>query len=188
MGRRISSVDRKPEAMRKIIDRVLTTNRMTVDELIEFLSKQYPRDEIPSRNALYRYRKSLNEMTGRMREMQACAEIFVADLGENPDDKVGALLVQALTAVNAHLAMKANDPASETTIEDARKLTRSARDLMSARTMSIKERQQIEEMARQKLLREQQEALKQMAGEGYDADTLSAVGKRITIYLPDNRR
>jgi hypothetical protein len=188
MGRRIGSVDRTPEDMRKVIDGVLRTNRMTVDELRQHLASLYPEAEVPSRSALYRYKGSFAELTGRMREMQVCAEAFVSDLGENPDDKVGALMVQSLTALTAHLSIKANDPESETTVEEARKLARAARDLISARTMALKEREHIERKAREKLLEEQQEALKQMGGEGYDAATLQAVGKRITIYLPDNKR
>ncbi|MBL8260921.1 MAG: DUF3486 family protein [Xanthomonadaceae bacterium] len=166
MVRRIGSVDRTPEDMRKFIDGVLRANRMTVDELRQQLAKLYPEAEVPSRSALYRYKGSIAELTGRMHEMQVCAEAFVSDLGENPDDKVGALMVQSLTALTAHLSLKANDPDSETTVEDARKLARAARDLISARSMALKERQQIEDMARQKLLREQSERLDKVVKSG----------------------
>ena len=188
MGRRIGSVDRTPEDMRRVIDGVLRTNRMTVDELRQHLASLYPATDVPSRSALYRYKGSIEALTGRMRDMQIAAQTIVADLGENPDDKAGALLVQAITALTANAALEANAEDAKVGIEDVRKLARAARDVISARSMSLKERQQIEEMARQKLLREQQEALKEMAGEGYDAETLKAVGKRITIYLPDNKR
>jgi hypothetical protein len=51
-------------------------------------------------------------------------------------------------------------------IEDVRKLARAARDVISARSMSLKERQQIEAMAREKLLREQSERLDKVVKSG----------------------
>ncbi len=188
MARRIGSVDRTPEDMRKIIDRMLASNRMTVDDLRTQLASMYPAEAVPSRSALYRYKGSMEELTGRMRDMQLAAQTIVADLGENPDDKAGALMVQAITALTANAALEANAVDADIGIDDIRKLARAARDVITARSLSLKEREQIERMAREKLLRKQQEALKQMVGEGYDSETLQAVGKRITIYLPDNKR
>jgi hypothetical protein len=166
MGRRIGSVDRTPENMRKIIDGVLRTNRMTVDELRQHLASLYPEGEVPSRSALYRYKASVEELTGRLRDIQATAEIVVADLGESPDEKAGALLVQCITAMAADAALKAQMPGSKVDIEDLRKLARATRDVISARTMSLKERQQIEAMAREKLLREQSERLDKVVKSG----------------------
>jgi hypothetical protein len=180
VGRRIGSVDRTPEAMRKVIDGVLRTNRMTVDELREHLASLYPEAEVPSRSALYRYKGSMEELTGRLRDIQTTAETVVADLGENPDEKAGALLVQCITALAADAALKAQMPGSEVGIEDLRKLARATRDVISARTMSLKERQQIEEMARQKLLREQSERLdKVVKSGGLSEDTAADLRRKI---------
>jgi predicted transcriptional regulator len=166
MGRRIGSVDRTPEEMRKVIDGVLRTNRMTVDELRQHLAALYPEAEVPSRSALYRYKGSIEALTGRMRAMQQAAETIVADLGENPDDKAGGLLVQAITALTANAALEANAEDADVGIEDVRKLARAARDVISARSMSLKERQQVEQMARDKLLREQSERLDKVVKSG----------------------
>lgn len=180
MGRRIGSVDRTPEEMRKVIDGVLRTNRMTVDELRQHLATLYPEADVPSRSALYRYKGSIEALTGRMRDMQIAAQTIVADLGENPDDKAGALLVQAITALTANAALEANAEGADVGIEDVRKLARAARDVISARSMSLKERQQIEEMARQKLLREQSERLdKVVKSGGLSEETASDLRRKI---------
>lgn len=166
MARRIGSVDRTPEDMRKIIDRMLASNRMTVDDLRTHLASLYPAEAVPSRSALYRYKGSMEELTGRMREMHLAAEAFVADLGENPDDKVGALMVQAITALTANAALIANAPGSNVGVDDIRKLARAARDMVTARGLSLKEREQIDRIAREKLQREQMERLDSMVKSG----------------------
>lgn len=166
MARRIGSVDRTPENMRKIIDRMLASNRMTPDELRAHLVALYPTEKVPSRSALYRYKGSMEELTGRMRDMQLAAEAIVADLGENPDDKAGALMVQAITSLAAHAALEANAPDSKVGIDDIRKLARAARDVITARSLSLKEREQIERMAREKLQREQIERLDNIVKSG----------------------
>lgn len=166
MGRRIGSVDRTPEEMRKVIDQVLRQQRMTIDELRAHLAQLYPEAKVPSRSALYRYKDGMDELIGRMRDIQTVAEAVVTDLGENPDEKAGALLVQTITALTVDVGLKAQVPGSEIGIEDVRKLARATRDVISARSMSLKERQQIEEMARQKLLREQSERLDKVVKSG----------------------
>ena len=176
----MGSVDRTPDDMKRVIDRVLSTNRMTPDELRRHLSELYPDAKVPSRSALYRYQASMDEMMGRMRDIQTAATAVVADLGENPDDKAGALMVQAITTMTAHAAMQANAPDSEVTIEEVRKLARAARDVISARTMSLREREQVERMAREKLLREQSERLdKVVKSGGLSEETAQDLRKKI---------
>lgn len=166
MARRIGSVDRTPEEMRKIIDRMLASNRMTPDELRAHLVSLYPTEKVPSRSALYRYKGSMVELTGRMRDMQLAAETIVADLGENPDDKIGALMVQAITALTANAALEANEVGSDVDIDDIRKLARAARDMITARALSLKEREQVDRIAREKLQREQMERLDNVVKSG----------------------
>ncbi|WP_235582752.1 phage protein Gp27 family protein, partial [Pseudomonas aeruginosa] len=95
MGRK-SSIDKLPPDVRSFIERSLRENRLTLDELIEQLQERFPGKEKPSRSAIGRYKVSFDEMTRRLREQQAMASLLVEELGENPDERAGALLVQSI--------------------------------------------------------------------------------------------
>ncbi len=106
MGRK-SSIDKLEPQVRSHIERRLRENRLTLDELIEDLHEQFPSEQKPSRSAVGRYKVSFDEMSRRLREQQAMASLLVEELGENPDDKAGALMVQSITTLTTHAALGA---------------------------------------------------------------------------------
>lgn len=166
---RKSSVDKLPDDVRSHIERALRDNRLTLDELIAELQHTFPAAEKPSRSALGRYRQQFDVMVERMREQETMSRLLVSELGENPDDRAGALMVQSLSVlVNSTLA-EAQD--QELAIDDIRKLARAAKDTIQARSASLKERQAIEAAARAKLLAEQEENLQNVArAQGMNAE------------------
>ncbi|MGG5965340.1 phage protein Gp27 family protein, partial [Salmonella enterica] len=102
MGRK-STVHKLPEEIRSHIERRLRENRLTLDELIEDLRTAFPQtSELPARSTLGRYKKSFDEVVGRMREQQQMARMLVDELGENPDERAGQMLVQSITALTSH--------------------------------------------------------------------------------------
>src|SRR5690625_7894001 len=96
MGRK-STVDKLDPAVRKHIERPLRENRLTLDELIEDLQGTFPSAEHTRRSALGRYRQNIEVMMQSMREQESMARILVEELGENPDEKTGGLMVQGST-------------------------------------------------------------------------------------------
>lgn len=162
MGRK-SSIDKLPPDVRSFIERSLRENRLTLDELIEQLQERFPGKEKPSRSAIGRYKVSFDEMTRRLREQQAMASLLVEELGDNPDERAGALLVQSITTLTTHAAFAAQTE-DEVDIEDVRKLARAAKDVLQARKASMEERRQIEREAREKLLQEQEQRLEEQRG------------------------
>lgn len=154
---RKSTITRLPEEQRAFIERLIREDRLTLSEMIEAIRAQFP-DASVSRSSLHRYTLPIRELTARMREIDAAARVVVEELGENPDDRAGALLCQSITtlATNAALRAQVDD---DTSIEDVRKLARASKDVISARAASLKERQAIEQAARDRLLREQKERL-----------------------------
>lgn len=162
MGRK-SSIDKLEPAVRSHIERRLRENRLTLDELIADLQECFPVDQKPSRSAIGRYKVSFDEMAKRLREQQAMAQLLVEELGENPDDRAGALMVQSITTLTTHAAMGAQVD-EETTIDDVRKLARAAKDVLAARKVSREERKAIEKEAREALLQEQEQRLEEMRG------------------------
>lgn len=162
---RKSSVDKLPEDVRSHIERALRENRLTLDELITDLQQTFPASEKPSRSALGRYRQQFDVMVERMREQETMSRLLVSELGENPDDRAGALMVQSLSVlVNSALADAQED--QELAVDDIRKLARATKDAIQARSASLKERQAIEVAAREKLLAEQKEKLAAMPSKG----------------------
>jgi len=181
MGRK-SSVDKLDPKVRAHIERRLRENRLTLDELIEDLQTQFPAAEAPSRSALGRYRQNFETLISRMREQEQMARILVQELGENPDDKAGGLMVQSVTTLVNRVLFEAQDT-EDLDIEDVRKLARAAKDAVQARKASLDERRQIERDARERLLREQKAALDRMGktAQGVTGDTIAEIRKTLGI-------
>lgn len=159
MGRK-SSVARMDPAARKYLEKLLREDRHTLDELLAALREKSPAADV-SRSGLHRYRASLEEMMGRMREIDTAATALVSELGEGVGDKAGALLAQAVTTLATNAALNAHG--EDVSIKDVAELARAARAAMQARTMSLKEREAVEEAARRKLLAEQEANLQEVA-------------------------
>jgi len=162
---RKSSVDKARDEVRDLINRMLRDNRLTLDQMRDVLEEQFPGEQVPSRTALHRYRQGFAEIMRSHREIQAASEALVAELGENFDDKSGALLAQAVTT----LATRASHDAlaqEETDIGDVLDLARAAKYAQETRALSLKERQAVAKEARERLLEEQKAALAAMPIKG----------------------
>ena len=156
MGRK-SSIERSPEEVRATIERLIRQRRLTLDEIVTFVESQHGEGASPSRSAIGRYAKSVEVMMGRMRDIDTASRAIVEELGESPDDKAGALLVQSITTMATDVALRMHDAEGEEapSVEDVRKLARAAKDVIGVRKVNRQERQEIAELARQKLLAEQ---------------------------------
>lgn len=160
-----------PAEQRQHIERRLREGQLTLDELIDDLRARFPNAQAPSRSALGRYKVGLDELTGRMREIEIGAAALVDELGEGVGDRAGALLAQAVTTLAANAALSAHAAEKDVSIKEVAQLARAAKAAMEARTMSLKERTAIEKAARERLLREQEANLNEAArAQGMDAD------------------
>lgn len=178
---RPSSIKRLPDEQRRFIEKLLRSERYTLDEIIDQVRTQFPTAKAPSRSALGRYSQQVSELAGRMRDIQAAGTALVAELGEDPNDRAGQLLVQAVTTLATHAALKATDAESDDlSIKEIGMLARGARAVLEARKMSLAERQEIARIAREQLQAEQAEALKNVvkAG-GMTAATAETIRRQI---------
>jgi hypothetical protein len=140
-----SSITKLPTEARSYIEKLLREDRLSLDEMIDDIRRKFP-TSTPSRSTLHRYQASIDEVIGRTRDIDAASRALVSELGENPDDKAGALLVHAVTTLAVHAAMNAQQN-SELSIADVRKFAAAAKDTIAARSMSLRERQAIREEA-----------------------------------------
>lgn len=179
MGRK-SSIDRLPADVRSHIERRLRENRLTLDELIVDLQQHFPAADKPSRSAIGRYKVSFDQMVRRLREQEAMSRLLVEELGENPDERAGALMVQSVTTLVNHATFAAQNE-EDVDIEDVRKLARAAKDVLQARKASLEERRSIEKEARERLLQEQEQRLEEMRGSDGMSEQLEGRIRRILL-------
>lgn len=177
---RTSTIKRMPAEQRAFLERLLREDRHTLDEILLKVRARFPEADVPSRSAVGRYSQQFTELAGRMRDIQAAGTALVAELGEDPNDRGGQLLVQAVTTLATDAALKATNADTQLSIKDITQLARGARSVMEARKMSLAERQEIARLAREQLQAEQAEALKAAATtNGLSADTVSMIRKQI---------
>jgi hypothetical protein len=182
-------VDMLPENIRKHIDKRLRDNTMTLDQLIADLQLTFTDQlkampgALPSRSALGRKKQGMEEMIKGYRETQAVAEVMVAELGENFDDKSGPLMVQLLTTLTTQAAFgKLNAGGDEMEIKELLDLAKSVKAVQESRSLSLRERQAIAREAREKLLEEQREKLNAMGSKGgVTEDTKKAIREALGI-------
>ena len=169
MGRK-SAIHKLEPDVRSYIEKLLREDRMTLDEMLSDIRGQFPETDTPSRSSLYRYRAGFEEMTQSLREIETASRVLVDELGDGIGDKAGALLAQAVTTLATRAAFNAHER-EDVSIKEIGELSRAARAAMQIRTMSLKERQEIEKVAREKLLREQESNLqKEAKAQGLDED------------------
>lgn len=173
-----SKVTRLPPEQRRFVERLLREDRLTLSEMIAAVRKEFPDADV-SRSGLGRYHQQFQQLAGRMRDIQAAGTALVAELGEDPNDRAGQLLVNAVTSLATHAALQANDPdAAELSIKEVTQLARGARAVMETRKLSLAERQQIAKEARDALQREQRAKLDELGKSGaIDPATLGVVIK-----------
>ncbi|MDH0894369.1 MULTISPECIES: phage protein Gp27 family protein [unclassified Pseudomonas] len=149
-----SSINRLPQVVKAYIQKLLREDRMTLDEMLADIRARFPNEKAPSRSALGRFKVGFEELNEKSRLFQQQAEAFVGALGEDSNDKTGALLVEAVSTLTYQAAMGAHEN-DDVTIKEVAALARAAKATMEARNLSIRERQAIEKAARERLLQEQ---------------------------------
>lgn len=160
MGRK-SSVSRLDPDARKYLEQLIRQDRHTLDELLAAMREKFPAADV-SRSGIYRFQVPFREMMDRMRDQQAMAGVLVEELGENPDEKAGTLMVQAITTLTTQAAL-IEAGAEKVDMEAVRKLARAAKDVIQARKVDRMERISIRQAARDELLAEQQANLEHIA-------------------------
>lgn len=178
---RASSIKRLPDEQRRYLEKLIREDRYTLDEMLTLVRSRFPSASVPSRSALGRYSQQVGELAGRMRDIQAAGTALVSELGEDPNDRAGQLLVQAVTTLATHAALKATDAeAEDLSIKEIGMLARGARSVLEARKMSLAERQQIAKDAREAMAREQDEVLKAtVKAGGLSATAAETIRKQI---------
>lgn len=183
MGRK-STIDKLPPDVRSHIEKRLRENRLTLDELFADVREHFPDlNQTPSRSALGRYRQGFDAILDQQRAMSSAAQALVSELGEDFDDKSGALLTQAITTLTTRAAFGVLDKAEdEIIVGEVLDLARAAKAAQESRSLNLKERQAVAKMAREKLLSEQQARAEELGKKaGVTEETRAAIRQVLGI-------
>ncbi len=168
----MSSIKKLPDDQRKFVEKLLREDRLTLNEMLDEIRAEFPAATIPSRSALGRAKQNFSAEAKRMRDIQAAAEVLGGEFGEDVDDKAGALLTQAITTLTTDIVLNelkndGLDPLKpKIGIDDVGALARASRAVIATRGMTLKQRQEIERIAREKLIAEQREKLEELGKSG----------------------
>jgi hypothetical protein len=153
-----STISRLPAEVKAYLHKLLREDRLTLDAMVADLQARFPSETPPSRSALGRFKVGFDQLTDKARQQRDMAEAFVGAFGEDASDKTGVLLIEAISTLTYQAAMGAHEK-DDITIAEVSALARAAKATMEARTLSVKERQAIENATRERLLQEQAAAL-----------------------------
>lgn len=173
---RKSTIKTKSAEWRRHFDKLLREDRYTLDEILEQMRQKFPSEKPPSRSAVGRYSQQVTELGKRMREIQAAGTALVAELGEDPEDRAGQLMVNGVTTLFTSLVLDASDEDKKLSAKEAGELARGARAVMQARKMSLGERQEIRRI-------EREQAAEDAAGvardDGVSEETIARMRERV---------
>lgn len=136
---RKSAIRKLPAEQRKYVEKLLREDRLTLDEMLAAIRAQFPTADVPSRSSLGRYKQAVDAIAERIRGQREVARVWVAELGENPDDKSGELLVQTITALANDVALRAAN-SDEVDAADVSRLARIVNQLSDASARTLKTR------------------------------------------------
>ncbi|AYO54929.1 phage protein Gp27 family protein [Acinetobacter wuhouensis] len=164
---------------RTFVEKLLREDRLTLNEMLDEIRAEFPVDCIPSRSALGREKKNFAEEAKHFREIAAASEVLVKEFGEDPDDKGGMLLAQAVQAVVTKRALSeltnaGDDPENpQMDISAVGALARAARAAIMTKEKAMENRAEVRRLAREELLKEQDENLKkEAASQGMSAEQI----------------
>ncbi len=167
-----SSIKVLPDDQRKFIEKLLREDRLTLNEMLDSIRAEFPTATIPSRSALGRAKQNFSETAKKMQEFQAASELLVSELGEDKDDRVGAMLTQTVSTLLGRFSMQSLDgmdgdeEKKPISLDDVGKLARATRHVIATRGMSHQQRLEIEKSARERMIKEQGEKLDEMVKSG----------------------
>ena len=168
----MSSIKKLPEDHRKFIEKLLREDRLTLNEMLDEIRAEFPTATIPSRSALGRYHKNFEDEAREFRKIAAASEILVKEFGEDPDDKGGMLLAQAVQAVVTKRALdeltnngddEENPQMDISAVGALARAARAARAAIMTKEKAMENRAEVRRQAREELLKEQDENLKKAA-------------------------
>jgi hypothetical protein len=106
---RPSSIDKLDPEIRDLIGKLRIDKGWSIDEIRAHLQQLLEQSLLPSRSALGRHVKSLEEIGERLRHSRTVAEALVAKIGDAPDDRVADLNIELAHTMMLQLLTRTDD-------------------------------------------------------------------------------
>lgn len=171
---RRSSIKGLPTPVKAAIDAAIKADRLSLDDILGLIHAQYGEHAAPSRSALGRYRKSVEEQMAAVRETREVADVWATRLGEAPESDIGKVVLEILRTL-AYRSGADLLEGGEVAVGDIAKLSRAMQYIEDAGRMSVAREQAVREAA----LAEAEANIDKLAGgkgnKRPDAETLALV-------------
>lgn len=184
MGQK-SSIDALPKPVKDRIGSLIQENRLTLDQILDELERDFGTDKKPSRTALHRHKAKYSKVIAAINDKRDFSVMLVNELGVRPESDQGRMLVEMMhclltDSVVSHIQEgKPLDPAT------LKELAQALKAVSESGRINLHAADMIEKRAREKLVREQQAQLAGMKKDGIiSAETLKTIRERVYGILP----
>ncbi|MEO5332143.1 MAG: DUF3486 family protein [Magnetococcus sp. YQC-5] len=180
MGRQ-STMTRLPREIQDEISRMIREGGYTLDEIRAHLATLGT--ATPSRSALGRYRKSMDDRLALAREAREVAAVWVEKLGSDPQGDVGRLLVEMLRTVAFQSVSAMGEGEAAVKPSDVGTLARALRDLATADKSAVDQEIAIRKKLTAEITAENRQKLAVLAtgGSNLDSGTLDEVRRVLGV-------
>jgi hypothetical protein len=180
MGRK-SVVDKLPPKARRIVEKRAVDPAATSDGVRSELAEHLPEEQLPSSRALRRWFAKRSDVLQRIKESREVARVLVQEIGERPEGDQGRALVEILQSLVHQVTHQiAGDDDREAKLSELHTLAKTIKLANESGAVALRTAEKIEAAARAKLIREQQDQLKQIVREGgISADTERVIKQRL---------
>ena len=138
--RRPSTIDRLDPQIRDLIGKLRIDKGWTIDEIREHLEKLLEQELLPSRSALGRHIKSLEEIGAQLRHSREVAQALIAQVGDAPEDRVVDLNIELMHTAILRLVTATDDEGDGQPVtfkpKEAMEMARAIQSLVGAKKTS----------------------------------------------------
>jgi Protein of unknown function (DUF3486). len=147
---RRSTIVRLAAPVKAAIDAALKHDRLTLDELLDYLRTQYPDETLPSRSALGRYKQSFDELAANLRETREIADIWAAKLGDAPESDVGKVVLEILRTLSYRVGADLMQPGTDVDAKTVGQLAKAMQYIEDAGRLGLAREQAVQKAALEK--------------------------------------
>ncbi|HEX7821056.1 MAG TPA: phage protein Gp27 family protein [Sphingobium sp.] len=172
---RPSSIDRLEPEIRDLIGKLRIDSGWTIDEIHTRLLELDPKSA-PSRSALGRHVKSLEEIGAQLRQSREVAQALVSQIGDAPEDRVADLNIELMHSMILRLLTATNDTGDGAPIvfmpDEIKFMSQSLQSLAGARKTNV-----------DVVMRVRQETAKAAAKKASEAVKARGLGKETADWI-----
>ena len=180
MGRK-SRIDQLPPRARRIVERRAADPGITSDAVRQELAEHLPPDQVPASRTIRRWFAKKSAVLAKIKESREVARVLVQEIGERPEGDQGRALVEILQSLVHQVTHQlAGSEDRDAKLSELHTLAKTIKLANESGAVALRTAERIEAAARAKLLREQQDQLKQIVREGgISAETERVIKARL---------